>query len=204
MGQANPAAAAPSVGQLSLVKSLAATSSTTSAKTATSKLAQTDPTLLNRTDSTPISVVVKLDYDSIATYDGSVAGYAATSPSVTGRALSRGQSEQRYEQRVAGIESRVLDDVDKRVPNVKVGQRLRTVYGGVALTVPANSVSKILSVPGVVAVQKDSVNRVLTDSSTNFIGANAVYPQLGGAPNAGMGVMFGWVVWGVWGELPSF
>jgi len=204
MGQASPAAAAPTVGKFSLVKSMASTGSTTSAKTPTSKLAQTDPALLNRTDSTPIAVVVKLDYDSIATYDGNVAGYAATSPSVTGRALSRGQSEQRYEQRIAGLESRVLNDVDKRVSNVKVGQRLRTVYGGVALTVPANSVSKILSVPGVVAVQKDSVNRVLTDSSTDFIGANAVYPQLGGAPNAGKGVIFGSLDTGVWPEHPSF
>src|SRR5262249_28312132 len=161
------------VGKFTLDKSLTPAGTTTSAKTPTSKLAQTDPTLLNRSGSAPISVVVKLDYDSVATYDGNVAGYAATSPSATGRPLARSQSEQRYEQRVAGIESRVLGDVRKRIPSAKVGQRLRTVYGGVALTVPANSVSTILSVPGVVAVQKDSLNHVLTDSSPDFIGASA-------------------------------
>jgi len=178
VGPAGPAGAAPAdTGKFSLVQSLTPTGSTTSAKTTTSKMAKTDPTLLNRTDSTPISVVVKLDYDSLATYDGNVAGYAATSPSVTGRPLSRGQSEQRYEQRIAGIESRVLGDVSKRVSNAKVGQRLRTVYGGVALTVPANSISKILSVPGVVAVQKDALNQVQTDASADFIGATAVYPS---------------------------
>src|SRR6185437_9030874 len=192
------------VGKFTLDKTLTPASTTTSAKSPTSKMAQTDPTLLKRTDSTPISVVVKLDYDSLATYDGNVAGYAATSPSVTGRPLSRSQSERRYEQRVAGIESRVLSDVSKKVSNVKVGQRLRTVYGGVALTVPANSVSKLLSVPGVVAVQKDAVNRPSTDSSPDFIGATAVYPQLGGAPNAGKGVIFGSLDTGVWPEHPSF
>ncbi|HTJ39786.1 MAG TPA: S8 family serine peptidase [Dactylosporangium sp.] len=205
MGPAGPASAAPAqVGKFTLVDSLKPSGTTTSAKTPTSKMAQTDPALLNRTDSAPVSVVLKLDYDSVATYDGNVAGYAATSPSVTGRPLSRGQSEQRYEQRIAGIESRVLGDVNKQVPNAKVGQRLRTVYGGVALTVPANAVSKLLSVPGVVAVQKDTVNQVSTDSSGDFIGATAVYPQLGGAPNAGKGVIFGSLDTGVWPEHPSF
>ena len=77
-GPASPAAAAPTVGKFSLEKSLSPTGSTTSAKTPTSKMAQTDPKLLNRADTAPISVVVKLDYDSVATYDGNVAGYAAT------------------------------------------------------------------------------------------------------------------------------
>src|SRR5262245_62814281 len=49
-------------------------------KTLTSRLAQTDPALLGRTDSTPVNVVVKLDYDSVATYAGSINGLAATSP----------------------------------------------------------------------------------------------------------------------------
>ncbi|MGI5242999.1 S8 family serine peptidase [Dactylosporangium sp. CA-139066] len=205
VGPAGPAGAAPAgTGKFSLVQSLSPSGSTTSAKTATSKMAQTDPALLNRNDSTPISVVVKLDYDSVATYDGNVAGFAATSPSVTGRPLSRGQSEQKYEQRIAGIEDKVLGEVSKKVPNVKVGQRLRTVYGGVAMTVPANSVGKLLSVPGVVAVQTDSVNKVSTDASSDFIGASALYPQLGGAPNAGKGIIFGSLDTGVWPEHPSF
>ncbi|WP_433221247.1 S8 family serine peptidase [Dactylosporangium sp. CS-047395] len=205
VGPTGPAGAAPAgTGKFSLVKSLTPTGATTSAKTTTSKMAKTDPTLLNRTDSMPISVVVKLDYDSVATYDGNVAGYAATSPSVTGKPLSRGQSEQRYEQRIAGIETKVLGDVGKQVPNAKVGQRLRTVYGGVALTVPANTVSKILAVPGVVAVQKDALNQAQTDASADFIGAAAVYPQLDGAPNAGKGVIFGSLDTGVWPEHPSF
>ena len=37
------------------------------------------------------------------------------------------------------------------------GQRLRTVYGGIAATVPASSVEAVLAIDGVVAVQQDSL-----------------------------------------------
>src|SRR6476469_7133815 len=80
IGTANPSQAAPSSrGNLKLVKSLTPTGTTTVAKSPTSRLAQTDKALLNRTDSTKISIVVKLAYDSTSTYSGDVAGFAATS-----------------------------------------------------------------------------------------------------------------------------
>src|SRR5690348_9601602 len=54
LSQASPAGAAPAkVGKFTLDKTLTPASTTSSAKTPTSKMAQTDPTLLKRTDSTP-------------------------------------------------------------------------------------------------------------------------------------------------------
>jgi subtilisin family serine protease len=193
LGVADPAAAEPVSPDLS-----------TTAKTPTSRMAATDESLLGRPDAAPVSIVVKLDYDSTATYRGTVAGFAATSPSVTGRALSGDAAERRYEDRVAGLENTFLGELGKRVPAAKVGQRLRTVYGGVALTVPANKVGAVLDIPGVVAVQRDSVQQPQTDSSPAFLGATAVYPQLGGAANAGKGVIFGSLDTGVWPEHPMF
>src|SRR5882757_3382578 len=55
------------------------TSKLTGAKSPTSRLAQTDPALLNRTDSAAVQVVVKLNQDALATYSGGLAGLAATS-----------------------------------------------------------------------------------------------------------------------------
>ncbi len=43
--------------------------------------------LLGRLSSAPVNVVVKLDYDALATYAGGVPGLAATSPAATGRRL---------------------------------------------------------------------------------------------------------------------
>ncbi len=58
-------------------------------KAATSRLAKSDTDLVARTDSARVAVLVKLDYDAIATYAGGVAGIAPTSPSVTGQPLTK-------------------------------------------------------------------------------------------------------------------
>ena len=65
---------------LTVTKQFTPTSTVTGSKSATSGLAQTDRSLLGRKDSTRIPVVIKLDYDSVATYKGDVRGLAATSP----------------------------------------------------------------------------------------------------------------------------
>jgi subtilisin family serine protease len=185
-------------------KGLAPASRVSAEKTPTSRLAKTDATLLGRTDSTPVPVLVKLDYDSVATYAGGVAGYAATSPSATGRKLSGSSAEKRYESYLAGRENTFVKDLASKIPGASVRTRLRTVYGGVSATVPANKISDLLKVPGVAAVQKDDLRQKLTDSSSPFIGATSLYPELGGDKNAGKGVIIGDIDTGAWPEHPSF
>jgi hypothetical protein len=131
----------------------------TAQKAPTSRLAKTDAALLGRTDSARIPVLVKLDYDSVATYAGGVRGYAATSPGTTGHKLTASPAEKYYETYVAGRENAFVSDLAKKVPAASVRERLRTVYGGVALSVPANKVSDLLKINGVVAVQQDALRR---------------------------------------------
>jgi subtilisin family serine protease len=202
IGSASPSQAEAS--KLTARQNLAPAERIVADKAPTSRLAKTDKALLNRTDSTVVSVVVKLDYDSTSTYAGGIAGLTATSPSVTGKALSGASAEQRYEQHIVRQEDAFLGELNKRVKGAKVGTRLRTVYGGIAIQVPANKIADILAIRNVVAVQQNSLRQPLTDSSTNFIGANALYPGLGGAPNAGKGVIFGVLDTGAWPEHPSF
>ncbi len=175
-------------------------------KAPTSRLAKTDPKLLGRTDSALIPVTIKLDYDSTAVYGGGVAGLEATSPSITGKALSdRTGALKAYESFVAGKEQAFTSAVSKKVPQAKIGRSLRTVYGGVAAQVPANKIAELLKIDGVVAVQEDAKRQLLTDSSPRFIGAPAVYQELGGGVrNAGRGVIYGNLDTGIWPEHPSF
>jgi hypothetical protein len=176
------------------------------AKSATSRIAETDPALLGRTDATPIDVVVKLDHDPLATYAGTVDGLAATSPAVTGDPLSlESPAEQAYEGYLAGQEADFAADLAAAVPSADiVGEPLRVVYGGVRVTLPANRVADLLAVDGVVAVQQNDLRQPLTDSSTEFIGADTLYPGLGGTSNAGAGVIFGVLDSGAWPEHPSY
>jgi subtilisin family serine protease len=176
----------------------------TGEKTPTSRIAKTDPALLGRTDSTSISVLVKLGHDSVAAYAGGVHGYPATSPAVTGRKLTGGSAERRYEGYLADREKSFVAEVARRVPGASVNQRLRIVYGGVRVTLPANRVGDLLKIDGVVAVQQDELRKPLTDSSPAFIGATSLYPSLGGNADAGKGVILGVIDTGAWPEHPSF
>jgi hypothetical protein len=177
----------------------------TAAKSPSSRLARTDPTLAARTDGAMVNVIVKLDYDSVATYAGGIRGLAATSPRATGKPMNRSsRADQAYRVYAKGREDAFIGALRKAVPTARVGIRLTTVFGGVAARVPARSVKSILRIKGVVAVQADSLRQALTDSSPSFIGADAVYDKLATTANAGKGIIFGDLDTGVWPEHPSF
>ena len=173
-------------------------------KSPTSNIATTDPTLLGRTDATPINVLIKYDYDATASYEGGVAGLAATSPAVTGKKLKDNQNDvQNYEEHTRQVSEKTSAAVASAVPSVKIAQSFQTVYGGVAAQVPANAVADLLKVSGVVAVQNDNLEQPLSDA-TQFIGATAVWPTLGGQDQAASNVIVGIIDTGIWPEHPSF
>lgn len=175
------------------------------AKSKTGRLAQTDPSLLGRTDSTLVDVAVKLDYDPVAAYTGGIAGLAPTSPEVTGLDLADNQAAvQAYESYAADYEQSVKADIQSEVSGETIGQSFRVAYGGIAMQLPANQIGDLLSVSGVAAVQLDRLEKPLTDASPKFVGATQVWPQLGGQTKAGEGIKVGVLDTGIWPEHPSF
>lgn len=175
------------------------------AKSPTGRLAKSDQALLQVTSPAPVNVVVKLDYDSLAAYQGGLPGLAGTSPAVTGKALDTRSAEARkYAQHIEGVEQAFLDELAEKVPGAVAGQRIRTVYGGIALRIPGDKAAEVLKLPGAVAVQEDKPQRLLTDDSPRFIGADTIYNQLGGSGSAGKGVIVGVLDSGGWPEHPSF
>ena len=174
-------------------------------KSSSADLAKSDPALVARTDAAQVAVMIKLDYDATASYAGGIKGLAATSPRVTGKALTgKSAAETKYRGYIRAIESAVVKDLKAAVPSARIGQSFQTVYGGVSATIPANRARDILRIDGVVAVQVDQLNQLLTDSSPDFIDATGTYGGLGGAPTAGSGVIYGNLDSGVWPEHPAF
>jgi hypothetical protein len=92
-------------------------------KSLSSQLVRTDRSLLRLSGSAMVPVIVKLDYDSIASYAGGIAGLNATSPSITGRSLDRSSARaQAYERYIAGRESRIVSAIRSRVSSAEVGR----------------------------------------------------------------------------------
>ncbi|MDQ2758702.1 MAG: S8 family serine peptidase [Actinomycetota bacterium] len=180
-------------------------STVTAPKSESGKIAQSDAALLKRTDAAPINVMVKLDVDGLAGYRGSLAGLAATSPSVTGKVLSGGRSsaEKAYLAHTAQVDSTFRRALVRAVPSAKAGTTLTTVYGGLSVRLPANRARTLLTLPGVVAVQADTLNKTnAIVESPQFIGAPAVWKDLGGRDLAGKGVIFADLDTGIWPEHP--
>jgi Subtilase family/Fibronectin type-III domain/PA domain len=174
-------------------------------KSQVGRIAQTDPELLGRTDSAPVNVMVKLDYDSAATYTGGVQGLAATSPRKTGKKLKENKGAvDAYLAHAANVEQEIVSDIQGAVSNETVRASYRVAYGGVAMQVPANEIDELLSVDGVVAVQQDSLEQPLTSVTPTFTGASAVWPSLGGSSKAGEGVIVGVLDTGIYPEHPSY
>ena len=174
-------------------------------KSDTAALAKSSPGLLRRSDATPVRVMIKLDQDSLASYKGGVGDLASTSPAVTGHDLDLASSAAKaYTSYLAANERSFSTSLAKVAPGAKVTRSYRLVYGGVAAVVPANKVRAILGIDGVVAVQRDSMRKLLTDASAAFLNAGPVYSALGGKANAGQGVIYGNLDGGVWPEHPSF
>ncbi|MGH9209826.1 MAG: S8 family serine peptidase [Acidimicrobiales bacterium] len=199
------AQAGPEPSDFEAVGGLEAEAPGSADKAPSSMLAQTDPELLGRSDAAPVQVVVKLDYDSVATYQGTVEGLDATSPSVTGEPLTgESAAEQEYGAYIDEQTDAFVAELAQQVPEADVGSRIDVVYGGLSATVPANRVEDVLAIDGVVAVQQNKLAQPLTDSSGEFIGAPTIYDALGTTANAGEGVIYGNLDTGIWPEHPSF
>ena len=176
----------------------------TTAKSDSGQLAKTDPSLLGQSSSRPVNVMIKYDFDAAASYTGGVAGLAATSPRVTGKSLAKNAAAVSAYNEYTGHRAKTIDAaIAQAVPNADVRQTFQTAYGGVEAQVPANSINSLLQVPGVVAVQKDSLQQPL-DDNTSWIGATNVWPTIGGSKLAASNVVVGVIDTGVWPENPMF
>ena len=145
-------------------------------KSLTGGLAESDPSLLGRTDATPVNVMVKLDYDSIATYEAASRACLRRAPRVTGEELrTTRRAVDAYESYVARVEAEIRRRSSRRCRGAGATV-VPEVYGGARCGSPRTEIGDLLGVDGVVAVQKDSLAQPLTDATPAFLGATSVWP----------------------------
>jgi subtilisin family serine protease len=154
----------------------------------------------------PVSVIIELEVEPVATYEGGVPGYAATNPRARG--LTKLDTRRPEVRNYRAFVQRELDTfeaaVDRVLPGVEVVGELDLVVGGVTAVVPEDAIDDIAALPGVAAVYEDELLQLTTDASPEFLGAPTLWNQLGGDDTAGEGVVVGVLDTGIWPEHPSF
>ncbi|HYI22560.1 MAG TPA: S8 family serine peptidase [Candidatus Limnocylindrales bacterium] len=174
------------------------------AKSTSGRLAQSDPELLARNDGQMVNVLIKYDLDPVASFQGGK-GMAATSPGITGKPLKDGGAAvARYAGYLNGQARQINGRIAGAVPRASLGRTFLTAFGGASARIPANTAKDLARVDGVAAVMYDSVQRPQTDASPAFVGADQVWPTIGGSQKAGEGVKVGIIDTGIWPEHPSF
>ncbi len=203
IGPVSVAAADPTAGFSLSDKTITRGASYEGAKSNSGRIAQSDAKLLARKDSALVRVMIKFDADSVAAYDGSLDGLAATSPEVTGKSLAANKAAVRaYSAHLDRYSKAIRTQIAKTVPSAQLGTTFLKAYGGVAATVPANKAKDLLKVDGVVAVQADKLVQPSWVSSIQYMGATKAWTSLGGSRRAGEGVKVGILDTGIWPEHP--
>lgn len=145
--------------------------------------------------------VVLADQPATA-YDGHLAGYAATRPSV-GDTFQNDDDAARYRNYLMARQDEVLDRISAGEPRY----RYTTALNGFSARLTGSQVTELRSMPGVLTVQPDRVRQLDTVDSPEFLGLagrNGVWQQTGGTEQAGKNIVVGVVDTGIWPENPSF
>ena len=142
----------------------------------------------------------------VATYNGGVAGIAATKPA-TGRKIdTRAANVRAYRDHLADRRSDVL-----RRANVPAGKKVydyTLVFAGFSAELTATEAERLRRTPGVANVWKNTLHTAQTFTTPEFIGLDgrrgAWRQQFGDPRRAGEGVIVGVIDSGFWPENPSF
>lgn len=152
-----------------------------------------------------VSVIIKLDEDSVASYSGDIPGFEATSPRITGQKKLNPNSAavKKYQDLLQHNHADFESALSQEIPNAQVTQSYELIVGGVAALIPVSELMTLQKLDGVEGVYLDELNQLDTETSPGFIGADDLWVDLGGQSQAGEGIIVANIDSGIWPEHPS-
>lgn len=150
--------------------------------------------------------LVRLANPAIATYDGGIKGLPATSAQATGkkRLDTKSRAATNYKKFLEAQQEQVLIEASEQL-----GRELDTKYtyqwatNGFAVLLTAEEAKTMRNLPGVVSVQREQMEQLMTDAGPAFIGAPSIWNNTP-AGSRGEGVVVAILDTGINHSHPSF
>ena len=146
--------------------------------------------------------IVTFADDPAASYSGYEQGFPATRPHPGRKLNPESPAVQNWQKHLVAKHDAAL----ARVGASKIYD-YTVALNGVAADLDANQAAALAKQSGVLGLAKDQLEQPATTLSPHFLGLDAsggVWSQLGGAPNAGAGIVIGVLDTGIWPESAAF
>jgi subtilisin family serine protease len=151
----------------------------------------------------PGKYIVTLTRPPIASYTGGVSGIPATKPAKGKKLDVKSRAAQQYTDVLESDQASTAKSV-----GVTADENYTVALNGFAADLTSHQAQALARKPGVLAVSKDTIRTADNDTnSADFLkltGPNGVWASVGGAAQAGKGVVIGVLDTGIWPENPSF
>ncbi len=158
----------------------------------------------------PATYIVQLSDAPLATYQGTVAGFAATSPNATGESKldANSATSQAYMDYLADKQSQAITAVESVLTRpVEVEYQYKVTLNGFAAEFSPSEAAKVAQMPGVIRVERERMYELHTDAGPAWIGAPGIWDgsMTGGMPGTmGEGIVVGVIDTGIDPWNPSF
>ena len=157
----------------------------------------------------PPRVIVQLEDAPLATYRGQVAGYAATSISVTGgdRLDTESRASRAYLGYLRQQQSLFGEALKRTIPGAEIQYSYRILLNGLAVRLASDDAkawATLEQMAGVKAVYREKECRLALNYSVPWIGAPAIWDTLGGVEQAGDGIKIAILDSGIYINQPFF
>ncbi len=149
-----------------------------------------------------VIIIVQLSDPDVVSYAGGIAGLAPTAPTGVSPFNAQAPASQAYMAYLANKQAEFAKTVAQVSPSAKVVANYTAALNGLALSLPASDVAQVSALAGVAGVYKNEIAHIDTDRGPTWIGAPAVWAQLGGQANAGKDILVGIIDSGLWSANP--
>lgn len=155
-----------------------------------------------------VNFFIRFHEDSVASYQGDLESFAATSPSVTGRSIAnRDTAVEQYESFLADRQSDYLGQLSRVLGReLEPGYQFHKVLNAIVVPLAADEASLVAGLDFVQQVEIEKIATLDTDAGPDLIQAPAFWDgqTLSSQANQGEGVVIGIIDSGIDHDHPSF